>query len=240
MTIRRFVFLQWEALPAAEGSLHNRINNDSMFPKRIVLGIVTTVLAACGSQSSTDQSAAPAADSPSSAATETTAPAGTPSPTPFSKEISYDNIKFQVSSPGTASGNSFTATPSGLSITNDPFSENIQGLVTDVKADDMDGDNSPELAVIVEESMGGKRKAYVYSTFNRKSMGMVNFVDVTDAAKLGGYQGGDEYEFVENTFIRRFPLYENGQKTGKTRQFQFKMKAGEAMKQLVLDKQTDY
>jgi hypothetical protein len=104
----------------------------------------------------------------------------------------------------------------------------------------MDGDNSPEIAVIVENTSDEKRKAYVYSTFNRKSFGGVNFVDVTDASKLAGYQGGDEYAFIENTFIRRFPLYEGGQKTGKTRQFQFKMKAGEAMKQLVFDRQSDY
>jgi hypothetical protein len=104
----------------------------------------------------------------------------------------------------------------------------------------MDSDNSPEVAVIVEETPGGKRKAYVYSSFNRKSFGAVNFVDVTDASKLAGYQGGDEYNFVENTFIRRFPLYEGDQKSGKTRQFQFKMKAGEAMKQLVLDRETEY
>lgn len=210
-----------------------------MFQKLTVITALTFVLASCGGQQSTEQTTTPAAETPAPAATETPATA-TPVSAPFSKEVSYDNLKFQVSSPGSATANSFTVTPSGLSASNDPITENIQGQVADLQADDMDGDNSPEVAVIVEETPGGKRKAYVYSSFNRKSMGMVNFMDVTDAAKLAGYQGGDEYAFVENTFIRRFPLYENGQKTGKTRQFQFKMKAGEAMKQLVFDRQSDY
>jgi hypothetical protein len=196
------------------------------------------ILASCGGQQSTEQTTA--AEKETAPAAKEPTVAATPASVSFSKEVSYDNIKFQVSSPGSVSGNSFTVTPSGLSASNNPIKENIQGQVVDVQADDMDGDNSPEIAVIVENTSDEKRKAYVYSTFNRKSFGGVNFVDVTDASKLAGYQGGDEYAFIENTFIRRFPLYEGGQKTGKTRQFQFKMKAGEAMKQLVFDRQSDY
>lgn len=210
-----------------------------MLHKLMPIAALTAILASCGGQQSTEQTSAPAAETPAPAATETPAVTA-PASAPFSKEVSYDNIRFQVASPGSATANSFTITPSGLSASNDPITENIQGQVVDVQADDMDGDNSPEVAVIVEETPGGKRKAYVYSSFNRKSFGAVNFVDVTDASKLSGYQGGDEYAFVENTFIRRFPLYEGGQKSGKTRQFQFKMKAGEAMKQLVFDRQSDY
>jgi glucose/arabinose dehydrogenase len=207
--------------------------------KIAAIGAALILLASCGGQQSTEQTATPAADTTPPAASETPA-ASTPASASFSKEVSYDNIKFQVTSPGSTTANSFTVTPSGLSASNDPITENVQGQVVDVLANDMDGDNSPEVAVIVEETPGGKRKAYVYSSFNRKSFGMVNFIDVTDAAKLAGYQGGDEYDFVENTFIRRFPLYEGDQKSGKIRQFQFKMKKGEAMKQLVFDRQSDF
>lgn len=201
---------------------------------------MAAILSSCSGQQTSDQASAPDSENKSPAVQDTPAESLAPASTPFAKDVSYDKISFQVNSPGTATANSFTITPSGLTVRNDPYSENIQGIVVDVLANDMDGDNSPEAAVIVEESHGGKRKAYVYSTFARKSFGMVNFADVTEASKLAGYQGGDEYEFVENTFIRRFPLYENGQKTGKTRQFQFKLKPGEAMKQLVLDRSVDY
>jgi hypothetical protein len=209
-------------------------------PQKIAaIGAAFVLLTSCGGQQSTEKSTAPATDTATPAVTETPPPAA-PAAASFLKEVSYDNIKFQVSSTGATTANSFTVTPSGLSASNDPITENIQGMVVDVLADDMDSDNSPEVAVIVEETPGGKRKAFVYSSFNRKSFGAVNFVDVTDAAKLAGYQGGDEFNFVENTFIRRFPLYEGDQKSGKTRQFQFKMKKGEAMKQLVFDRQSDY
>jgi hypothetical protein len=208
-----------------------------MKPALILMAAAWLLLTACGGQQTTEQKTETGTETVTAPVVDTPA---APTATPFTKEIAYDNIRFTVNSPGSASANSFTITPSGLSVTNEGMSENIQGQVVDVKVNDMDGDNSPEVAVIVEESPGGKRKAHVYSSFARKSFGMVNFVDVTDETKLTGYQGGDEYEFIENTFIRRFPIYEGGQKTGKTRQFQFKMKRGEAMKQLVLDKSLDF
>jgi hypothetical protein len=208
-----------------------------MLRKFVLFTAVSVVLSACGGQQTQEKPQPAPAEAASQPVQETPVVAN---PSPYTKEVSYDNIKFVVNSPGNTSANSFTVTPSGLSASNNPITENIQGQVIDAIANDMDGDNSPEVAVIVEETPGGKRKAYVYSSFNRKSFGSVNFVDVTDASKLSGYQGGDEYEFVENTFIRRFPLYEAGQKSGKTRQFQFKMKAGEAMKQLTLDRETTF
>lgn len=210
-----------------------------MLHKLIVFCAVTALLASCGSQQTTEQTGAPAAEANSSDANEPPADT-TPSAEPYSKEVSYDNIRFQVSSPASANANSFTITPSGLSVSNNPITENIHGQVVDVQADDMDGDNSPEVAVIVEETPGGKRTAFVYSSLARKSFVPVHFVDVTDETRLAGYQGGDDFAFVENTFIRRFSIFEGGQKTGKTRQFQFKMKAGEAMKQLVFDRQSEY
>ncbi|MCB1131632.1 MAG: hypothetical protein KDN05_10915, partial [Verrucomicrobiae bacterium] len=110
----------------------------------------------------------------------------------------------------------------------------VKGKVVDVMTDDMDGDDSPEAAVIVESPNGKRRKAHVFTTFAGKSFGQVNGPVVNDKSLLDGYHGGDEYQFVENTFIRRFPLH------GKTRQLQFKLKPGEAMKQLVLDRHSDF
>lgn len=218
---------------------HMQKINPFMLGRFITLTTLAITLASCGGQESAKQDSTPSADTAMPAAREAPA-AAAPASTPFTKEVAYDNIKFQVNSPGTAMENSFTVTPSGLSISNEPITEKIQGLVVDVQTDDMDGDNAPELAVIVEDSPAGKRRAYVFSANARKSFGPVNFADVTDVSKLSGYEGGDEFAFVENTFIRRFPLYEGGQKTGKTRQFQFKLKAGEAMKQLVFDRQTEF
>lgn len=154
----------------------------------------------------------------------------------FEKSASYGEITFRVTSPQAADGNSFTITPSGLSVSNGPITMRINGKVTDVMAEDIDGDNSPEAAVIVEKA-NGQRTAAVFTTFAGKSFGEVHFPEPTDKALFDGYQGGDEYQMMENTFIRRFPLHG---KSAKTRQLQFKLRPGEAMKQLVLDRHTDY
>ncbi|WP_172441763.1 hypothetical protein [Formosa algae] len=46
---------------------------------------------------------------------------------------------------------------------------------------------------------------------------------------------------VEGTFIQRFPIYENNQSTGKTRQIQYKLEDTETLlKHLVLDKVVEY
>ncbi len=159
----------------------------------------------------------------------------------FAQEVGYRDMRFKVTSPATETGNSFTLAPSGLKASNEPVTLPIKGYVVNVLCDDIDGNDSPEIAVITQEGPQEYGHAYVFSTNAKKSMSEVNFRDVKDDPKLlNGYAGYDEYNFVEGTFIRRFPLYSDGEKTGKTRQFQFKLKPGEAMKQLVLDKQVEY
>ena len=172
--------------------------------------------------------------------------AAAPAPPPadaavFSKEVGYRDMRFKVTSPATDGNNRFTLTPSGLQASNDPITLDVKGFVVDVQCDDIDGDDSPEIAVITQDTKQEFGRAYVFSTNAKKSLSEVNFRDVTDEAKLlSGYGGGDQYQFVEGTFIRRFPLFSEGEKTGKTRQFQFKLKPGEAMKQLVFDKSVEY
>lgn len=153
----------------------------------------------------------------------------------FDKSASYEKITFRVTSPQTADGNTFTITPTGLSVSNESITKRVKGKVIDVMAEDIDGDNSPEAAVIVELA-NGHRHAHVFTTFSGKSFGEVHFSEPGDKALFDGYKGGDEYEMMENTFVRRFPLH--GQ-AAKTRQLQFKLKPGEAMKQLVLDRHSD-
>jgi hypothetical protein len=154
----------------------------------------------------------------------------------FDQSASYEKITFRVTSPQAANGNSFTITPSGLSVSNEPITMQVNGKVTEVVAQDIDGDNSPEAAVIIEAA-NGRRTASVFTTFAGKSFGQVNFPEPDGKGLFNGYQGGDEYEMMENTFVRRFRL--QGQ-AAKTRQLQFKLKPGEAMKQLVLDRHSDY
>jgi hypothetical protein len=154
----------------------------------------------------------------------------------FDQSARYEKIGFRVTSAQAAEGNSFTITPSGLSVSNEPITLPVEGKVTAVMAQDIDGDNSPEATVIFETAKG-HRLAKVFTTFAGKSFGEVNFPEPEGKGLFDGYQGGDEYEMMENTFVRRFPLH--GQ-SAKTRQLQFKLKPGEAMKQLVFDRHADY
>jgi hypothetical protein len=161
--------------------------------------------------------------------------------TPFNKEISYESIVFKVTSPGTAAGNIFIVTPSGLTASNEPYTQDINGQVVDIEVGDIDADASPELLVKALDPGTRKGTAYVYSANKRISLSMVNYPDERSNAKLmEGYQGEDDFALIEGTFTRRFPLFEGGKKTGKTRQLQYKLKPGEAMKQLVLEKSYDF
>jgi hypothetical protein len=56
---------------------------------------------------------------------------------------------------------------------------------------------------------------------------------------LSGYHGQDEFLFVGNNFVRRFPLYQDGKQTNKLRHLTYKLQKGEASKHLVLFKVVD-
>jgi len=160
--------------------------------------------------------------------------------TPFSKEVTYDKYKFTITTAGENDEHHFKIIPSGLTETNDTLSSDVKGSIKDVIINDIDGDNSPEIGVI-DMSADNMGHLHVFSTFNGKSMGMAHMPDLpADDKALVGYKGGDEYEFVENTLVRRFPIYDGDTKTGKMRQLQYKLQPGEAMKQLILDKTTEY
>jgi len=205
--------------------------------KSILVLTAATVMISCGG--SKDESKK-AADSTATPAVDTTKKAVAPAATPFSKEVSFQKIKFNVTSPGSATGNAFTLTPSGYSADNTAYTENIDGQVKDVIVDDIDGDNNPEVAVIVMNA-SNKGHVYIYSSNKDKSLSMANIPEIADTDKsMVGYKGMDEYNFVEGSFIRRFPLFDGDTKTAKMRQFQYKLKPGEASKQLVIYKTVEF
>jgi hypothetical protein len=168
-------------------------------------------------------------------------PAITNAPGAFTKEVAYKNIKFIVTSPSLASGNSFTITPSGYRATNEPMVQSINGKVTDVLIDDITSDNWPEVAVIVEKDTAKAADVFVFSSNANKSFSMVNLPDILQDKKVSALYGGhDEYNFIEGSFVHRFPVYKDKLKTGKYYQVQYKIKDGEAMKQLVRYKSFEF
>jgi len=161
--------------------------------------------------------------------------------TPYQNQLEFEKIKFTITSPQSATANTFTVAPSGFTMSNDTLTMDCEGTVVQSEVWDLDGDKGPELLVVTQSGPDKKGKAYVFSANKNKSMSMVNLPDFSvDAKNAKGYAGHDEFAFVESTFSHRFPLYENGNPLNKTRQFQYKLKPGEAMKQLVLDKTIEY
>jgi len=197
-------------------------------------------LYACNNADKTSTEPAPPVSGDTATNSAAEKPAAPAAANPYSQELKYGNLNFVVSAPQSASGNEVTITPSGLANSNDPITVPVEGIVTKSEAADIDGDDSPEL-LVVSQSADKKGHAYVFSTFNKKSMGMVNLPDFTqDAKNKSVYQGMDDFALVETRFLHSFPIYENGNTTGKSRQLQYKLKAGEAMKQLVLSSTIEY
>lgn len=68
-------------------------------------------------------------------------------------------------------------------------------------------------------------------------MSAVYFPPTEENEKINkGYQGGDEFALVETNLAQRFPIFDNGTKTGKTRQISYKLQNGENSRIFVVDR----
>lgn len=164
----------------------------------------------------------------------------------FKSGLELHGIRFLVESPNTLAGNRITVVPSGLKISNDPFTSPAGGEVIDAQIGDLNVDQSPEVYVFVREHGGlGKVSVIAYATNARKSMSEFVLPEPdTGTKEYSGYYGNDKFEVVENTLARQFPLFEskNGMmtKTGKTRVIQYKIKPGEATWQFYVHRFDDF
>jgi hypothetical protein len=137
-------------------------------------------------------------------------------------------------------------TPAGLTKDNTPAESEIEGTVSGAEIGDLDANGFPEVYVFVTSAGSGSYGSLVaYVVNNGKSMTPIYLPPITDDAKASkGYMGHDEFAVLENVLGRRFPIYKEGDTnadpSGKTRQLQYKLKAGEASWLLNLDKVVEY
>ncbi len=151
---------------------------------------------------------------------------------PFEQTLNADGFSVRIISPNTPDKNTITLLPTGLKSMNAPLALEVEGLIARAFLEDADGDDSPELFLIFTNSGSGSYgKALAYSTNGKKSLTPIIFEEPAPM-NLEGYMGHDEFTVMENTFLRRFPIYKNGDTnaspTGGGRQFQYKLKPGEA------------
>ena len=163
---------------------------------------------------------------------------------PLDKTLTDGEVSFHITATNTADGNKVTVSPKGLKNSNDPVSFEVDGELTKTILEDANGDNVAELfLVFTSEGSGSYGQVKAFSTNGGKSL--TDIVIAEPAAKdMEGYMGHDEYEVMENTFIRRFPVYKagdsNAKPTGGWRQIQYKLSPGEASWHLRVDRVASY
>ena len=164
----------------------------------------------------------------------------------FDKTLKLHGISFRVSTPNDSSINELSIVPNGLEEDNRPIKQKIEGTVTNAEIADLNADGSPEIYIYVTSAGSGSYGQLVaYSANNNKSLSEIYLPPLTDDEKNAqGYMGHDEFAIVENTLVRRFPIYDakdsNANPTGGTRQLQYKLVPGEATWILKLDKSISY
>lgn len=163
---------------------------------------------------------------------------------PFDQTLDGGGFSIRVQSPNKPADNTATITPKGLKSSNARLTVPSSAQITRAFLADMDGDNSPELFIVLTSpGSGSYGEVLAYSTNGRKSL---TPIVIRKPAKkdLVGYMGHDAFEVMENTFVRRFPVYKKGDAnaspTGGYRQLQYKLKPGEAAWQMKIDRITSF
>ena len=164
----------------------------------------------------------------------------------FDRKLKLLGITFHVSIPNTASGNKVRIAPAGLQADNKPISRPVDGIVIGAEVADLNADQSPEIYIYVREPVPQARGSLVaYSANRKKSLSEIYLPPLADnKAATAGYNGHDEMAVVEGIIARRFPISGKGSDSsspsGKTRQLQYKLVAGEAGWVLKLDKMVEF
>lgn len=249
-----------DALTLVSTSYWKSLERTAMYLRTLAITFaLIAFLSACGNQAANTGSNSD--DAPDTGASEKKTPEtlppgeqetakGTPvngdQVKPFSKTLELQGITFVVECENSSSINKVKITPKGLGGSNDPIEEEADGTVFGAEVADLDANGSPEVYVYVTSAGSGSYGSLIaYAVNNKKSMSMINLPEIAEGSEEAkGYMGHDEFAVVENSLIRRFPVYKEGdanaKPTGGTRQIQYKLKMGEAAWQLVVDKVVNF
>ena len=153
---------------------------------------------------------------------------------PFFAQMVLQGVTFQVESPNDSSINQVIvrANMSGDSL--GQMQAEADGTITNVEIEDLNADGYPEIYVYVNSAGSGSYGSLIaYASNRNKSLSEIYLPSIEDNPEISrGYMGHDEFVVGEGTFVRRFPIYQNGdtntESTGGTRQIQYKLVAGEA------------
>lgn len=187
----------------------------------------------------------PAAMDPEAPASEVTSGRAEAPSTSFKKTLELQGFSFEVETRGEGSLRELTVTPSGLQVSNDPIVMEIDGSVGNAEIEDLNSDGFPELLVYTTSAGSGSYGTVIgFSVLNGKSLSEIYFPDISGVSEAAtGYMGHDEFAIVENTLVRRFPIYlegdPNSSPSGGIRQVEYKLEAGENSPVLAISNITD-
>jgi hypothetical protein len=152
---------------------------------------------------------------------------------PFDQKFTLLGVTFHVQ----AKGDSVVITPAGLAEDNRLVSHELKAEIIRAEVADLNVDGSPEIYIYLRQPGAEQRGMLLaYSANRKKSMSDIFLPDLAEVpGAMKDYVGKDEFAIVESAFVRRFPI-----PGGKWRQFQYKLKPGEAGWLLELDKMLEF
>ena len=162
--------------------------------------------------------------------------------TSFQKTLALNNISFDIKTIGEGSLRQLSIQPKGLEEDNREINLEIDGQVMNAAIGDLNSDGFPEILIYtISAGSGSYGNVIGYSVNNGKSLSQITFPELSDNKEASaGYMGHDEFAIVENSLVRKFPIYKdkdtNSNPTGGTRQIVYKLKNGEASRIFVIDK----
>lgn len=183
--------------------------------------------AACSRQQ--EPAASPAAPEPATSPQSDSE--AEPAQVSFAQVLELQGVTFTVASPNAAASNTVSISTTGLTVDNSAWSQNVEGIVTGAEVADLNADGSPEVYVYVRSTDAeAKGSVVAYVANNRKSLSMAFMAPLSDTpGATDGYRGQDEFAVLEGVLGRRFPIHdEAGAPTGRMRQLQYRLEAGEA------------
>lgn len=159
----------------------------------------------------------------------------------FSKVLRLQNIGFNITTKPKDGKVELEIYPFGLKLSDQSLKQFIEGSVTDAEVEDMNSDGFPEVLVYTQTGENRKGDVIGTSVLKGNSMVQIYFPPVSDDSKINkGYNGFDEFTIIENSLSQRFPVFENGNRTGKIRQIQYKLEKGENLPKLVVKNVTEF
>lgn len=205
---------------------------------RWLICIAVAALAGCGSRSAPQPAAATAAEPGAGPATPAAAPAAA-SPAGFDRSLVWQGASFRVSSPNDSSLSQVRIEISGAAQPVEAISNEVDGTVVGAAIADLDGNGAPEIYVFASSAGSGSYGSVLAYAFDpgRPPVQIALPELAPGSAAAAGYMGHDEFSIEGSVLRRRFPVYapgdSNAAPSGRTRQIDYRLGAGDAERELL-------